>query len=185
MNDRELDGILKRAKAPEWPGEYWEQFPGSVMAQIIRGEQPLRVVEQAQNVISAAAGPLAWAGSLRFPVWASGLAVLGILVAVFLGSWRGQTMGKTEEGKIQKCFREIEALFPHQVQSLVFEDTGAHLVLAEQPDVPVSLPLLITISGPKGPQRIVTFSGQQIRIAGEVCDVLLDGGGAIRSGVSP
>jgi hypothetical protein len=79
----------------------------------------------------------------------------------------------------RKCFQEIQPLFPHQLQAIVFDRQGARLVLAETADVPVSPPLYLKICGPKGCQQFVTFSGQQIRVNGEVCDVLLDSQGNV------
>ena len=47
-------------------------------------------------------------------------------------------------------------------------------MLAPEPNLPASPPLYLKICGPKGCQRFVTFSGQQIRVNGDVCDVLVD-----------
>jgi hypothetical protein len=80
---------------------------------------------------------------------------------------------------VRKYFREIEALFPNQLQAIVFEQQGTHLVLAGEPNLPTSPPLYLKICGPKGCQRFVTFSGQQIRVNGDICDVLADGRGGV------
>jgi hypothetical protein len=64
-------------------------------------------------------------------------------------------------------------LFPNQLQALVLDAAGAHLVLAEQADVPASPPLYVKITGPKGAQRFVTFSGQRIRVNGDSFEVLV------------
>ena len=74
----------------------------------------------------------------------------------------------------RKYFHELEALFPNQLQAIVFDQQGTHLVLAPEPNLPASPPLYLKICGPKGCQRFVTFSGQQIRVNGDVCDVLAD-----------
>ena len=47
-------------------------------------------------------------------------------------------------------------------------------MLAQEPNLPASPPLYLKISGPRGCQRFVTFSGQQIHVNGDVCDVLAD-----------
>ena len=47
-------------------------------------------------------------------------------------------------------------------------------MLAQEPNLPKSPPLYVKICGPNGCQRVVTFSGQQIRVNGDVCDVLAD-----------
>jgi hypothetical protein len=48
------------------------------------------------------------------------------------------------------------------------------MVLADRPNVPASPPVYVKICGPKGCQRFVTFSGQQIRVNGDVFEVLVD-----------
>ena len=52
-------------------------------------------------------------------------------------------------------------------------------MLAPEPNLPASPPLYLKISGPKGSQRFITFSGQQIHLNGDVCDVLLDHQGKV------
>src|SRR5205807_3264137 len=73
-----------------------------------------------------------------------------------------------------KYIREIEALFPNQLQAIVLDQKGARLLLADHSNVPASPPLYLKICGPYGCQRFVTFSGQQIRINDDLCDVLID-----------
>jgi hypothetical protein len=79
----------------------------------------------------------------------------------------------------QKYFHEIEGLFPNQLQAIVLDQTGARLVLSPAADVPRSPPLYLRICGPDGCQRFVTFSGQQIRVNGEACEVLVDRRGRV------
>ena len=99
----------------------------------------------------------------------------------FLGFWRGQRSLSDDPqlAAARKYFHEIEALFPNQVQAIVFDQRGTQLVLAQEPNVPASPPLYLKVCGPKGCQRFVTFSGQQIRVNGDVCDVLADGRGEV------
>jgi hypothetical protein len=52
-------------------------------------------------------------------------------------------------------------------------------MLAPKPNLPASPPLYLKVSGPEGCQRFVTFSGQQIRVNGDVCDVLVDHQGKV------
>jgi len=61
----------------------------------------------------------------------------------------------------------------------VLDQTGARLVLSPAADVPRSPPLYLRICGPAGCQRFVTFSGQQIRVNGQACEVLVDRQGQI------
>jgi hypothetical protein len=121
-----------------------------------------------------------WASAFRFllskPAVALGVAVACLALGFVLGSWRGQySPGKDAQlAEARKYFHELEALFPNQLQAIVFDQQGTHLVLAQEANLPASPPLYLKICGPKGCQRFVTFSGQQIRVNGDVCDVLVD-----------
>jgi len=90
------------------------------------------------------------------------------------------TFGDPQFAELQKCYREIEPLFPNQLKAIIWDNTGGpELVLAEAATVPSSTPLYLRICGPNGCRRFVTFSGQQIQVNGDVCDVLLDRQGNI------
>jgi hypothetical protein len=180
MKDSELNQILKSAAVPEPAAERWDQFPKRVMAQIHRREQPAGVEKGAEARVRAESmevKPPAWAFALRFkPALALGLAVVCIALGFALGFWKGRDSAITTQqlAQAKKYFKEVEALFPNQVQAIVFDDRGAHLVLADEANVPASLPVYLKISGPKGRQTCLTFSGQQVRINGDICDVLVD-----------
>ena len=45
--------------------------------------------------------------------------------------------------------------------------------------MPTSPPLYVSVLGPEGWQRFITFSGQQISVGGELCDVLLNDKGRV------
>jgi hypothetical protein len=118
---------------------------------------------------------------LSRPALAAAVAVICLGLVFFLGFWRGQPAlsNDSQLAAARKYYHEIEALFPNQVQAIVFDQRGTHLVLAKEPNVPASPPLYLKVCGPKGCQRFVTFSGQQIRVNGDVCDVLADGRGEV------
>jgi hypothetical protein len=180
MNDAELNEVLKRATVPEREADYWERFPGRVMTEL----------ERRRHAAPAPAKTLAspawsWTGALRMllsrPALAAGVAVVCLGLAFVLGLWRGQRSLSDDPqlAAARKYFHEIDALFPNQVQAIVFDQRGTHLVLAKEPNVPASPPLYLKVCGPKGCQRFVTFSGEQIRVNGDVCDVLADGRGEV------
>jgi hypothetical protein len=126
-----------------------------------------------------------WATALRAlrakPALALGVATLCLALGFVLSLWKGQRSpaGDPQLATARKYFQEIEALFPNQLQAIVFDEQGTHLVLAREPNLPASPPLYLRICGPKGCQRFVTFSGQQILINGDICDVLTDGRGGV------
>lgn len=170
MNNAELEKLLKIARVPERTRDFWEQFPNRVSTAL---HWRARRVE---------AGAAAERSRKRAIVaWGMGLATACVLLGFVVGFWRGRETGVTaaQLAVAQKYFREIEALFPNQVQAIVLDDSGPRVVVADQPDVPNAAPIYVRVVGPHGSQRFITFSGQQIRLNGEACDVLLDAAGHV------
>ncbi len=177
MNNKQLDELLKSARVPERAGEYWEKFPGRVMAKLHWRVQKMEAGRRAEAQEHAWKSRSSGFRFVRVPAFGAVLALACIILGFVLGFWRGQHSLAPERAQLAealKCYREIAGLFPNQIQSIVFDQKGAHLVLAEQPNVPVSTPLYVKICGPAGCQRFVTFSGQQIRVNGDTFDVLVD-----------
>jgi len=188
MKDTELNEVLQRAIVPERGADYWERFPSQVTAEIERRREHARAERRADAPVTAVAGGSTgwtWATAFRFlggkPAFVLGVAAVCLVLGFVLGSWKGPlSPGKdTQLAEARKYFHKLEALFPNQLQAIVFDQQGTHLVLAPQADVPASPPLYVRISGPEGSQRFITFSGQQIRVNGEVCDVLVDHQGKV------
>ena len=173
----------KRVAVPERGADYWERFPGQVAAEIERRKQAALAEKSADAGVRTMTDPnnaWSWATALRClaskPAFALAVAAVCLTLGFVLGSWREQRSPGDDPqlAEAQQYFREIQRLFPHQLQAIVFDQQGAHLVLAQEPNLPASPPLYLKICGPRGCQRFVTFSGQQIRVNGEVCDVLSD-----------
>lgn len=187
MNDQDLNRILKSAPVPERSEPYWEQFPRRVLARLRRPPQPR--ADRLRSFLSqssAGAMPGFWralAGDLLHqPALGLGLLALCVALGFGIGFWRGRQTTATERlqlAEAEKCFREVAALFPNQLQALVFDEQGPRLVLSDKPTVPASPPIYVKISGPRGCERVVTFSGQQIRMDGEIFDVLVDRQGTV------
>lgn len=163
MNDRELDMMLKSASLPEQPAEFWDQLPKRITTKI----------HWQSHQQTSPHGELR-----RFDLvdWALGAGVVAVVcvVSLLLQPERKSLAGSDSFAVTEKCYRETEVLFPHQIQAIVFDETGPRVVLSEKPDVPASPPLYLKICGPRGCQEIVTFSGQQVRVNGDLCDVLTD-----------
>lgn len=178
MKDSDLNEVLKRATVPERGADYWEQFPRKITAEIERRRQTAGAVAGEDTA-------WAWTSAFRLlvgkPAFALGVAAVCLVLGFVLGSWnRHRSPGEDPQfAQARKYFRELDALFPSQLQTIVFDQQGTHLVLAPEANLPASPPLYVKICGPKGCQRFVTFSGQQIRVNGDVCDVLADGRGGV------
>ena len=168
MNNSQLNDYLRTVPIPEQPQDYWDELPLRVMVEIERrGKESFR--------LSPAAQPW-WAAVYANPLLSAAVAVTCLLLAFVLGNWHGgdSPVRERQLAEAQKCFREIGSLFPNQVQALIFDAQGVHLVLAENAEVPTSTPLYITISDPSGVHRFVTFSGQRIGVNGDTFEVLVD-----------
>jgi hypothetical protein len=173
MNNSELDQLLKAASPPERAPELWDTLPKRITARL--HWQPKR---DAASLVEPRRFLLLFQARV---VWALGATVVGLAVAlVFFALPHPRRLHSGSQlATVGKCFREIEALFPNQVRAVVFDERGARIILAEQADVPDSPPLYLKICGPNGCERVVTFSGQQIWVNGDACDVLQDADGNV------
>jgi hypothetical protein len=165
MNKSELDSILKKARTPERPEEFWAEFP----RQIARGLNRARTenYRPRQN----------W-----FPRLAWGLATaICVLAAFAVGHWHGQVEMKASMDVLAnaKVVGETLAMFPNQVRAIVQDEHGLNLVLSDSADVPVSTPIYVHICDGKHCSSVVTFSGQEIHVAGQKMTVLSDTQGGI------
>lgn len=109
--------------------------------------------------------------------WALG-SVAAIAIALGAFHWRG---GQEALDALQnvKLIDETLAIFPHQVRAIVQDERGLRLVLSREDDVPSSAPLYIRICDGKHCSSLVTFSGQEIQVAGQNLTVLADARGGI------
>jgi hypothetical protein len=79
--------------------------------------------------------------------------------------------------------QETLAMFPHRVQAIVEDERGVNLILSDSDNVPVSAPLYIHVCDGKHCSSFLTFSGQEITVAGQKVTVLEDiHGGVILAG---
>jgi hypothetical protein len=166
MNNSELNRILKAAKVPERPKEFWTQFPRRVTARL--------------HWKSTAADARA---SNWFPRLAWSLAAVGVCLAIgFLAGHRtSRNDAVAENGLLQnaKVIEEMLAMFPNRVRAVVQDEHGLNLVLSEKDDVPASAPLWVKVCDGKNCSAIVTFSGQDIKVGGQAVTVLADAQGKI------
>jgi len=165
MNNPELDSILKKARTPERPEEFWAEFPQQVAGGLNRARTENYRPERN------------W-----FPRLAWGFATaICILAAFAIGHWRGRVEMKTSTDVLAnaKVVSETLAMFPNQVRAIVQDERGVNLVLSDSADVPASPPIYVRICDGKHSSSLVTFSGQEIQIAGQKMTVLSDAQGGI------
>jgi len=165
MKKADLDSILKKARTPEPPREFWEEFPQQVVRELNR--PPVEFLSPRT----------AWFPRLA---WALGAATC-LLLAFALGHWRGQTEAASSTDILAnaKVVRDTLAMFPNQVRAITEDKSGLHLLLSDHGAVPSSPPLYIRICDGKSCSSLVTFSGQEIQVAGQTMTVLGDSHGGI------
>jgi hypothetical protein len=165
MKDSELNRLLKQAKVPERPPEFWAQFPRRVTARLH------------WKPAATSTESVRWFPRLA---WALGLAAC-VLAAFFIGHWRGHNDAIAQNDLLQneKVIKEMLATFPNRVRGVVQDEHGLNVVLSDKENVPVSTPLWVQICDGKHCSTMVTFSGQEIRLGQRNVTVLSDASGKI------
>ncbi len=170
MNDSQLDKLLKAAPVPERAPDYWDQFPRRVTARI---HWQTRRAETSDAAEVRRPAPAAWR-------WGLGLATACVIVGFAIGHWRGR-VAEANSGPLQnrKFIGEMLAMFPNRLRAIVQDERGLNLVLSDKDDVPVSPPLWVRICDGKRCSVLVTFSGQDVQVAGVKVTVLSDAHGGV------
>src|ERR1017187_779108 len=166
MNDFELEKKLKAAWVPEREEDYWESFPRLVSAK-------LRTTPAGRP-----ASERHWLPRLA---WGGGIAFACLMIGFAVGQWQGRVEKSDPYALLQneKALREVLTLFPNRVRAIVQDKRGVQLVLSDQADVPASTPIYVHICDGKQCSSLVTFSGQELEIAGQKVTVLADAQGGV------
>jgi hypothetical protein len=165
MTNDELDKKLAGARSPKLEPEYLEDFPRAVFAKA--RSTPVKKIA-VKNF---------WWPRLA---WSGGLAFASLLIVLAIGHWPGKTETPANDVLANvKTINETLALFPNRVRAIVQDEHGLNLVLSGSENVPDSPPLFVKICDGKNCSSLVTFSGQEIEIAGQKITVLADANGGI------
>jgi len=182
MDKSELDSLLKKARTPERSEEFWEEFPRRIVSGIKREQESWSSsFGLSKRRASDAITPKRELHRL-FPRLAWGFATAVCILAAFvIGHWRGQmeTQASADVLANAKLIHEVLAMFPNQVRAIVQDERGLQLLLSAQPDVPLSTPLWVKICDGNQCASLVTFSGQELEIAGQKITILSDAQGGI------
>ncbi|MEY3898127.1 MAG: hypothetical protein RLZZ214_3648 [Verrucomicrobiota bacterium] len=123
----------------------------------------------------------------RFATWLLWpLAVAACVLFAWI-SFRPATPGKTltaappapQEDAAAVILREFSALYPNQVKAIVQDDHGIELTLADKPGVLPGKALVLKICDARNCREIITFSGQNIEVAGHNVTVRTENGGRV------
>jgi hypothetical protein len=102
-----------------------------------------------------------------------------VLVAFAAGHWHERMEANQDVLANAKLIRETLAMFPNRVRAIVQDEHGMNLLLSDQANVPDSTPIYVRICDGQHCSSLVTFSGQEIQIAGQKITVLSDASGGI------
>jgi hypothetical protein len=163
MNNSELEKKLKAARAPVLEPDYAKDFARMVLAGL-RSAPPEKPRAK-----------LFWRPRLAW-----GFAFVAcILIAFFAGHGRGRMETVKDILTNSELIQTTQAMFPNRVRAIVCDERGINLILSDEANVPVSPPIYVRICDGKNCSSLVTFSGQEIQIAGEKLTVLSEADGGI------
>jgi hypothetical protein len=183
LKNSELEELLKTAGLSKPKDDYWHQFATRVTEQI-RLREVSRSLEAERRPLPRQIEDAFYIFQLvRKRVMT--LAILAGCVCVSVGALLLIRNAEHRRGNEQqladarKYYEEIATLFPNQLRAIILDPAGAHLELAAAPTVPSSPPIYVKICERSSCRRFITFSGQRIRIGGQICEVLMDRQGAV------
>lgn len=171
----DLDNLLKQDPLPRRPEGYWDAFPGRVAARL-----------QSSFIGSA---PAAKPVSHRFVnalTLGFGLGVACLIFALKYGvfpqpeSRQPVKVADTQSTmSYARMIRELGAIFPNRVRSVILDGDDIQMNLADQADVATSPPIWVQICLGGRCKKFITFSGQQVGVDGHLYDVLVDSRGNV------
>jgi len=170
MTNEELKKLLQANRTPVMPGEYWAEFPERATRQIRQREgNSITTTHRHEEQ--------RWAVALQLLRRKPALIFAFVIFSALLGFtvWQKQQKSSAERMQLAeaaKYFREIETLFPNQLQGIVFDASGPRMILADRPSVAASPALYLKLCSARGCKRYITFSGQRIRFNDQEFEVL-------------
>ena len=175
MNNSELGELLRRVRVPERKPEEWQAL----------GTDTMRAVYCSLSVHRKGVGQrhevLPRQPHFRtIGLWISGCAAACVLAGFIFGHWYAQQEARRNEiAHARKLFSELSALFPNQIEAVIFDEQGPRLVLAERPIPGSNPPIFLRICAERRCERVVTFSGRRVSMSGESWEVLVDAHGNV------
>jgi hypothetical protein len=174
VNDSELNDLLRLAGVPERKAEGWKESTSETMRRL---RISLADGEKAQARGATKSRPRRWRSIV---IWSAGCATALVFIGFILGNWHAGRRDRSHEiAAARKLFAELSAMFPDQLEAVMLDGSTPRIALADKPWPGSGAPLFVRICGPRGCQRIITFSGRRVQVNGENCEVLADARGGI------
>jgi hypothetical protein len=171
MNDEQLDRLLRSTRPPTRPASYWDSFPETVQRRLAR-ESRTRADASPQR--SHSWRPLPW-----LALGAAAIAVGLLLLGRPARPPQPTEFTASELQSYGEIWRQVTALFPHQVSAVILGPDGPQVVLSDQPNLPVSPPLVLRRCAADGCRIALTFSGQSVHLGNRQLEVLTDSRGGV------
>jgi hypothetical protein len=95
-------------------------------------------------------------------VWQFSYAVTILVVLASLLAWRHSLSGNENLAADREMIRQMEKLFPGQVDAIVEKDGKIDLAIAQTPEVGPDQPLLLVFRNGKETIRVLSYSGHQL-----------------------
>lgn len=191
-----LDGLTYKTMKPENHHELADDNCQKVPPELIRALSRLRehdlkippavdacILQSAQECMAfirekPAPRAAAW------PLWL--LAAAACFVVAWTALQPAPSAGKTSVSSIAKqedaaavILREFSALYPNQVKAIIHDSRGIQLSLSDKPDVISGKAFVFTVCKSRICEEIITFSGQNIEVAGHQVKVRTAAGGRV------
>jgi hypothetical protein len=171
MNNEQLDRLLRSTRPPTRPASYWDSFPETVQRRLARESGP-RAEDSPRR--SHSWFPLPW-----LAVGAAAIAVGLLLLGRPARPTQPTEFTASELQSYGEIWRQVTALFPHQVSAVILGPDGPQVVLSDQPNLPVSPPVVLRRCAADGCRTALTFSGQSVHLGNRQLEVLTDSRGGV------
>jgi hypothetical protein len=162
MNEPDVDTLLRGARLPQRPDEYWDEFPS-------------RVIRRLQAEKRGATRPRPW----RLGVSLAAAAACGLVVGFVIWHRRPAPGGIQDALRDGRVLRELQAQYPGRLRAIIQDEKGMHTQLSDLADVAASDPVWLEIRDGSDDRVVVTFSGQLVRFGSRDVMVLSDLGGQV------
>jgi hypothetical protein len=181
VNDSELNDLLHRARVPERPDAQWTELQEDTVRRLTdvatSGQSAANRSPDQMAALCRDAATERWGRIRWWPTLIGGATACVLFIFAFNHWHTGRVEPSRDLADARKLFSELNALFPNQLEAVVFDGSTPRLVLGEQ--AYKGTPLFVRLCSAQGCQRVITFSGQRVPLNGESCEVLVDARGHV------
>jgi hypothetical protein len=158
-HEQELDDFLRQSPLPVRPPSHWDLFHARLNANL-------------KNLHNTPASHLP-------PRWIYATATAAIVATLSLVALFLPRQIPVESGYL-RLYEELTKLFPEQINAIVKDELGIHILLWDSPQPSLSsAPLFVRACKATGCKVFITFSGNRLPVNGDNWDFLTDRNGMV------